>query len=154
MLARERVDTADPAEVGPWRTAQRQGGGFTLVEIAFSVAIMTVLAASVLVVFWSTTRAQTLNRERETAMVAASSKMEEILAWMNYDTLAGTFTNPPHNPFAAGSLVAPSGGPPGTVVVDDTNPGLLQVAVRVIWVGPSNVVENLELTTSIADPSP
>lgn len=149
--AREWVEIADVKPVGPIRAAR---GGFTLVEIAFSVLIMTVLAVSVLAVFWTNTRAQTSNRDRETARIAASSKMEEILAWLDYDTLVATFTNPPHTPFAADDLVEPGGGPPGTVIIDDTDPDLLQIAVRVTWIGPSNIVESFELTTALANPNP
>ena len=149
MHTRRRVDTANLKAVST-RTAA-PGRGFTLLEIAFSVVVLTVLAASVLAFFGTTTRIQTTNREREVARTAAGSKMEEILAWLDYATLFDNFSG---TTFSAGTLQAPGGGPPGAVIIDNTDPNLLSITVRVTWIGPSEITDTFKLSTSITNIAP
>lgn len=124
--------------------------GFTLLEIAFSVALLVVLASSVIAFFALSEKMQSTSRAREVARVAAVSKMEEIKAWLNYDTLAAAFSE---TSFPAWPLIGPGGGAPGTVSVDSTNPDLLLFTVTVVWEGPGGN-DGLEVSTRIANPSP
>ena len=131
-------------------TTQRRHAGFTLLEIALSVALLVVLASGVIAFFAISAKMQNSSREREVARVAAASRMEEILAWLDYDTLAAAFAG---TSFSAGPLTAPGGGAPGAVTVDSANPDLLLVTVRVAWEGAGGSDE-LELSTTIANPDP
>lgn len=123
-------------------------GGFTLIEIAFAVAVLTLLAGSMTAFFAVSTRVQNSNRNREIARMAATSKMEEILAWPDYTTLVATFTG---TTFTTGTLEGQGGNPPGSVTIDATNPALLEVAVVVAWVDPQGN-DSFELSTWIAEP--
>lgn len=124
----------------------RHQGGFTLIEIAFAVAILMMLGASMTAFFAVSTRVQNSNRNREIARMSATSKMEEVLAWPNAATLVATFSG---TQFAAGPLQGPGGAPPGTVTIDDTNPGLLVATVNIVWIdSPAN--DSFELSALIA----
>jgi prepilin-type N-terminal cleavage/methylation domain-containing protein len=131
-------------------TTQSRHAGFTLLEIALSVALLVVLASGVIAFFAISAKMQNSSREREVARVAAVSKMEEILAWLDHDTLAAAFAG---TSFSAGPLKAPGGGTPGTVTVDSANPDLLLVTIHVAWEGAGGSDE-LELSTTIANPDP
>ncbi len=124
--------------------------GFTLLEIAFSVALLVVLASSVIAFFGLSENMQSTSRAREIARVAAVSKMEEIMAWLDYDTLAAAFAD---TSFTAWPLIGPGEGAPGSVSVDSTNPDLLLVTITVDWEG-SVGDDGLEVSTTIANPTP
>ncbi len=124
--------------------------GFTLLEIAISVTLLVVLALGVIAFFALSEKMQSTSRAREVARVAAVSKMEEIMAWLDYDTLTAAFSA---TSFPAWPLIGPGGAPPGAVSVDSANPDLLLVTVTVAWEG-SGGDDGLELSTTIANPSP
>lgn len=126
-------------------SSSRQGG-FTLLEIAFAVAILLMLGASMTAFFAVSTRVQNSNRNREIARIAATSKLEEILAWPNPATIPATFSG---TTFTAGPLQGPGGNLPGRVTVDATNPALLVVTVNVDWIDvPAD--DSFELSVMIA----
>lgn len=131
-------------------TTGRRSQGFTLLEIALSVALLVVLASSVIAFFALSAKMQNTSRERDLARVAAVSKMEEIVAWLDYDTLPVAFAG---TSFTAGPLSAPGGGAPGRVIIGSTNPDLLLVTVLVAWEGAGGN-DALELSTTIANPEP
>ncbi len=124
--------------------------GFTLLEIALSVTLLVVLASGVIAFFALSEKTQSTRLAREVARVAAVSKMEEIMAWLDYDTLAAAFSE---TSFTAWPLTAPGGGAPGAVSVDSTTPDLLLVTVTVAWEG-SGGDDGLEVSTTIANPTP
>lgn len=132
------------------RAKRERKSGFTLLEIALSVSLLIVLAAGVIAFFAISAKMQNTSREREVARVAAASKLEEIVAWLEYDTLALAFSG---TTFPAGPLTSPGGGPPGTVTIDSANPDLLLVTVTVNWTGAGGE-DVLELSTTIANPDP
>lgn len=131
--------------------------GFTLLETCFAMFILALLALNTVATLATCMRIDNSNREREQAHLAARNQMETILAWPDYGTLKTKFND---TWFTAGTLLAPpyaTGGSgdanasPGRVTVDDTNPDLLRVTVRVDWT-ISEGADSLELSTLIANP--
>ena len=128
----------------------KRTAGFTLVEISISILILTVLAVSVLGSYGVALKSQSSTRDREVAVQAARTQMEQILAWPDFTTLVAAFNN---SPFAAGTLEGTSDPPnAGIVTVDGTNPDLLLIRATVTWISPRGE-ESLAFSTSLVNPN-
>ena len=144
------------------RTSRRDG--FTLIEVSFGLAIIGIIAVSVMATIVTCSKSQNYHRERAIAREAARSKMEEVLAWREFQTLVETFDN---TTFDAGTLITgdfeevvvkegedppdPVAIPPGMVDAELVSPYLARVTVRVEWESPARGMQDYEVTTMVAD---
>jgi len=124
-------------------------GGLTLLEVVVGLAILALIALSVVAVMGTTLRADSANRDREAVRVTMRSQMEGVLAWQDYDSLRANFDG---TRFNVGSLVSPSGeSQAGQITVDSTNPDLLRVTILFSWSAPYGS-DTMELSTLISRP--
>ena len=137
--------------------------GFTLLEVSFGLAIVGVIAVSIMATIVTCSKAQSYYRERAVAREAARSKMEEVLAWKDFCGLVPAFDG---GEFDADVRVAPALGPvaegdpvasvevgrsPGSVSVVKLSPHLVRVVVRVEWQSPARGNQQYEISTRIVD---
>ena len=111
----------------------RPEAGFTLIEVAIAMLVLGVLALSVGATMVTNFRTADLVDQQGVAREATRSKVEEILAWPTFETTADQFDG---ETFDVAPLARINGALPGTVVIDDTDPTLLVIVVRVDWLGP------------------
>ena len=118
---------------------QSREGGFTLLEVSFGLAIVGIIAVSVMATMVTCSKAQSYYRERAVAREAARSKMEEILAWKDFCGLVSKFDG---GEFDAAFLQAPASDPVAageSVVPDevDRRPGSVSVVkVSAVFLKP------------------
>ncbi|MEM7165603.1 MAG: type II secretion system protein [Planctomycetota bacterium] len=127
-------------------------GGFTLVELMASAAILIVVVSALAMSMVAGIQLNSTVRERDQAREAARDQLERVLSWDNYQTLPTTFDG---TTFPVDGLVGPDDGAtePGLVTVDATNPALLVIAVTVTWTDAMNT-DFVQLNTMLADTSP
>ena len=138
-------------------SVRRRSRGFTLVELAVAIAVMAILLLGLAVTLAMSARLKGAAREHLVAEEAARSKVEEILAWPDFSTLAASFDG---DDFAVGvgsdALRARPGdadGLPGAVAIDTTDASLLGVRVTVEWRGV-NGDDRVELNTKVSNSRP
>ena len=131
---------------------RQESEGFTLVEIAIAAFLLGILGMAVSATAANSFRINAVVSQQGEVREAARAQMEDIVAWPDYATLTNQFDG---TVFQVGALTGPQGvgDPPGTVTVDDTNPNLLDITVRVQWIGPMGT-ENFELRTMLTNTNP
>jgi prepilin-type N-terminal cleavage/methylation domain-containing protein len=133
------------------RFKQRDGSarGFTLIELIAALSVFAVLLVGLAASIAATARGNSSIQEIDVAREAARGQMETILA-ADFATVMAfdgtTFTAAPLTPQTGFASV-------GTVSIDNTNPALLVVTVRVAWAGVLGD-DQLELSTFLADTTP
>ena len=128
--------------------------GFTLMELAISLAIFSMVLVSSIFVLTSAHQLSTQSRERLLALTAARSVLETIknTPLANVDNIPQAQLNA-LVPTANGVMLLRQVGATPVIQVL-TNPAALTAAtdlatvtVRVTWSGPKNITQVLELTT-------
>ena len=123
--------------------------GFTLLELSMVVGLVGVVAVTLMGALLSTVKVDGAMREREEAMWAVRSQLEQVVAWPDFGSLVTQWDG---FIFAIGSLEG-SQGPgtlPGRVEVDDSDPDLVRVTVRADWAGTYDE-NSFELSTLVSD---
>ncbi len=124
--------------------------GFTIIELTLAVGLLALIAVSMLSALLATSKANTAMRERDQAIWAIRSQLEQIIAHPDFSSVTSTFND---MEFPIGNLEGTNGPDslPGHVTVDTVEPNLLRVTVRAEWVDTSGG-DSLEVSTLIADP--
>lgn len=114
--------------------------GFTIIEVAFALAILALVIVGALAALGSASRLREVHRERTVALAAAASKLDEAFA-ADFQTVATAWNG---SRFAAPPLVDASGsadvGTVSVTVEQDLDPAtdqddILLVEARVEWTG-------------------
>lgn len=114
--------------------------GYTLVEVAFWLAILAVAMLGLASALVSTHRMRAAASERALAASAAERVLETIKV-ADFDAVPALYGQ--GYVFSVSGLVPPPGGPAGAVYLDGANPELLRISVEVRWrgiTGPGTVV--------------
>ncbi len=144
----------------------RQGvGGFSLIELMMALTILAVALLALMAGITHCIQQSNTHQEYNIAMAAAQSKLEEIQAVSaeDLDTVEPTYNadpaddpdgdgTAPGNAFAVTGLSVTDGdedGIAGEVVIDDTDPDLLEVTVQVVWQGPAGAQTDVTLQTML-----
>jgi len=124
--------------------------GFTLLEVSFGLALLSLISVSVMATIVTCTRSQNYLREHDSAREAVRGKLEEVIAWSDFSNLTARFDG---QTFAADSLTGPAGAddPPGRVTVTGLRTDLARVDVRVEWQSPEVGNHFFELSTYVAN---
>ena len=127
----------------------KTNGGFTLIEIMISIALLMVTVVAVMGVISSNSAANRLAHEREAALNVAAGQMEVVFRDLpaNVDNY-----NDEEADFTTRELTFPDGRP-AQVLTDvfpvEGNPQLRDVVVRVIWSDEMSPVELRALRRTI-----
>ena len=132
------------------RRAGRGESGFSLVELSITLSVFVLLASGVAASVAANSSLNRTTQETDIAREAARGQMDEIFAYEDF-ALMGTVYNGQR--FPVGQLVHPDGGLPGSILIDETDPTLVHITVRVDWVGERGA-EVLSLRTQLADVFP
>jgi len=134
----------------PVRSAPAPLRGFSLIELAVTLSVFTILASGLAASVAANSSLNRSTRQADVAREVARGQIEEVLAHEDFTTIAATFHG---RRFIAGELVHPDGGLPGTIEIDATDPTLTFVLVRIDWVGERGA-ETLTLRSRLADIHP
>jgi prepilin-type N-terminal cleavage/methylation domain-containing protein len=127
-----------------------QESGFTLIELAVTLSVFVLLAAGMAASVAANASLNRSTQETDVARESARAQIEEILAWEDFTTIGPVYDG---RRIPVGSLVHPDGGLPGSIQIDQTDPALTRVTVRVDWIGERGA-EVLVLRTQLADVYP
>jgi len=118
--------------------------GFTLVEIALAMVILTVGILALLATITPSLYSEQTSREFDLAKTAAANKLEEIRGY-DFATVYATYNN---TYFAVTGLTAPATQTnPGFINIDNSNPNLLDITVTITW--QSGIQKNTNLSVSM-----
>jgi len=115
-----------------------------------AISVLGIVAIALVGVTATNARATSLNSQQAEAREATRAQLDAILAWPTYNEIKTQFDGVT---FDVPGLTSPSGGSAGRVTIDDTDPNLLRITVRVDWVGP-NGPEKCEIQTRRASRVP
>lgn len=130
--------------------------GYTLIEVVIALSVFAVLSLNVSASVATAMQANARSRDRDSARTEAASKIEEIIAWPDFNTLLTEFND---DRFAVSRLETTSGGPPGLITVTRETPEMLRVNISVTWFDASLAgagvegTQTFELNTKITDRS-
>ncbi len=121
--------------------ARRSRGGFTLVELMISMAVIAIAILGVISVVMHTVRSKEKMRELDLAKQAAATRLEELRS-VDFDTLSNT-ASPVYDKFTVAELAHPSGANQrayGWIKAyhdgsANFNPDLVDLEVTIEWVG-------------------
>ncbi len=131
----------------PPRELRRGEAGMTLVEVTIAVAVLGIGALVSLSVMGSTAQVDEEMRERATALRAALTRVETVMAYDYGDDiqdLIDYWTQPANASFTVEGLAPPAAGvvdlpneapAHGSIAVDATDPQRILVTVSVAWSG-------------------
>ena len=123
--------------------------GISLLEVAIAISVLGVVALTLVGSLALGARAEQEMHDYNMALWTAQSEMERVVAWPDFTTIATQFDAQEFAVVGLEPVVA--GGFPGAIVVDDTDPDMLRVFVRVEWM-EAGQFHSLEVATSVANP--
>ena len=117
--------------------------GFTIIEVMMAIIVLVTGILALLAILSACMYQQITSREADIAKSTAAAKLEEIRAKGETDFVnvctAYSGTN-----FAVSELQTQTGDPnPGYIMIDNSNPELLDITVRVRWLSRSGPSANL-----------
>jgi prepilin-type N-terminal cleavage/methylation domain-containing protein len=131
-------------------------GGYTLIEVVIALSVFAVLALSMSASVATAMQANSRARDRDNSRSEAASKIEEIIAWPDFNTLLTEFNG---DAFSVPGLETTSGALPGLITVTQETPEMLRIDVSVTWFDASLVgikadgTQSFEVNTRITDRS-
>lgn len=108
--------------------------GYSLLEVVVALAVVSIGVIGVLGAVLHSMRAQQAARERITAQNAAKSKIEEITG-SDFASVVSTYSGTGFTVSGLAPVEGDADGLAGRVVIDATDPTLLDIEVIVEWSG-------------------
>jgi type II secretory pathway pseudopilin PulG len=127
-------------------------GGFSLVEIVMTTAVVVSLTLGMFSALSFTTQSRNYIREVDLAREAARGQMEEILA-TEFASLSALYGDAPSS-FDVSGLTQEDGSLAGEIFLDDSvapaGANLTRITVRVIWIGHDQQEHTVQFNTFVS----